>query len=263
MKNLQNNHIDFIIHSNGNNESGTGLFRENTHGESYKLVYIYEGKGKVDIDGKCYLIEKGDSFLVFPLHSFEIRGDSLKYTWLEFSGYESMAMLSKIAFSKTNPVLGKIRKDGMKELFDLPKLSTEPYALFRLGGRVLLLMSYYIEYFPSKTVEAEGYVYKACMFIGKNYTEPGFGVKNVVEELKIDRSYLYRLFINEMGVSVSDYITRRRILKAEVLLSNSDISVKDVAYSCGFADQMYFSRVFKKLNGKTPTQFREMIFDSN
>ena len=44
------------------------------------------------------------------------------------------------------------------------------------------------------------------------------------------------------------------------MLANSDLSIKDVAYSVGFSDQMYFSRVFKRLNGRTPTAFREMIF---
>ena len=78
-----------------------------------------------------------------------------------------------------------------------------------------------------------------------------------------DRSYLYRLFKDKTGVSVSDYITRTRISKAEVLLSNGSLSVKDVAYSVGFPDQMYFSRVFKKINGRTPTQFREMFVQKN
>ena len=52
------------------------------------------------------------------------------------------------------------------------------------------------------------------------------------------------------------------LAKAEILLANSDLSVKDVAYSVGFSDQMYFSRVFKKLNGRSPTGFREKIFKS-
>ena len=262
MQSYLKNHIDFVLHSNGNNENNRQLTRDNTLNESFKLIYIYSGKGTVDIDGRCYPVEKDNSALVFPLSDFEIEGDGLKYAWLEFSGFESVAMVSRIAFSRANPILGKLGVDGMEDYFDLPETSAEPYALLRLGGCLMLLMSFYIEKYPSKSVEAEGYVYKACLFIDRNYSEHGFGVKDVVEELKIDRSYLYRLFKNEMGISVSDYIARRRLLKAEVLLTDSNLSVKDVAYSCGFADQMYFSRVFKNLNGSTPTQFREMIFCS-
>ena len=65
--------------------------------------------------------------------------------------------------------------------------------------------------------------------------------------------------MDEMGVSVIDYIVRRRISKAEIMLANSGLSVKDVAYSVGFSDQMYFSRVFKRIIGKTPSEFRKML----
>ena len=163
-------------------------------------------------------------------------------------------------------MLGKIDIDGFEFLFEIPDVtvrSDEPYLLYRFGGCLLMLLSYYIEKFPSKSMEADGYVSRACRYIDLHYNTPGFCVRDVVEALKIDRSYLYRLFKDKTGVSVSDYITRTRISKAEVLLSNGSLSVKDVAYSVGFPDQMYFSRVFKKINGRTPTQFREMFVQKN
>ena len=181
---------------------------------------------------------------------------------IEFSGFEGTAILGRTAFSKKNPVLGPIEIDGFEELFEMPVNSGETYANFRMGGCIMLLLSYYMEKFPGKNFGAEGYVYKACHIINQNYSQPGFCVKDVVESLKIDRSYLYRIFKNQTGISVMDYITHCRIAKAEILLANSDLSVKDVAYSVGFSDQMYFSRVFKKLNGRSPTGFREKIFKS-
>ena len=106
---------------------------------------------------------------------------------------------------------------------------------------------------------SEGYVLRACQVIEENCCNYHFGVKDVAEALKIDRSYLYRMFMDEMGVSVMDYITRRRISRAEAMLLNSDTPIKDVALSVGYMDQMYFSRVFKKQNGRTPTEFRRAI----
>ena len=81
-------------------------------------------------------------------------------------------------------------------------------------------------------------------------------MQSVANHIKIDRTYLYRLFKEETGMSVIDYINNCRISKAEVLLIDENISIKDVAYSVGFTDQMYFSKVFKKLRGQTPTEFR-------
>ena len=260
MKTFIKNQIDFRCHSSGNNEISSGLFQKDLLAETYKLIYVYKGRCKVVIDGICFEASSGDSVLIYPCLDFKIiPGKDLKYTWLVFSGFESAAILGRVAFSKKNPVLGKMDIDGFEDLFDMPQNLEKAYSHYRLGGCFLLLLSYYIEKFPSKTREYEGYVYRACTYIDENFSTPGFGVKNVTEALKIDRSYLYRLFMDEIGVSVIDYIIRRRISKAEILLANSGLSIKDVAYSVGFSDQMYFSRMFKRINGRTPTEFRELI----
>lgn len=263
MEPFAKNLVDFRCYSNGNNEINSGISAQNTHSGTYKLIYIYRGLCRINIDGKDYNASEGYSVLVFPCCEFDIdETPGVRYTWIEFSGFESAAILGRTAFSKKNPMLGTIDMDGFEDLFEMPVNSGEPYSNFRLGGCIMLLLSYYMEKFPGKSFESEGYVYKACHFINQNYSQHGFCVKDVVESLKIDRSYLYRIFKNETGVSVIDYITRCRIAKAEILLANSNLSIKDVAYSVGFNDQMYFSRVFKKLNGRTPTSFRERIFKS-
>ena len=121
---------------------------------------------------------------------------------------------------------------------------------------MIILLSYYVEHFPCKDSENTSYAILARNYIEKNYRNPEFNVQSVANHIKIDRTYLYRLFKEETGMSVIDYINNCRISKAEVLLIDENISIKDVAYSVGFTDQMYFSKVFKKLRGQTPTEFR-------
>ena len=69
------------------------------------------------------------------------------------------------------------------------------------------------------------------------------------------------LFKDETGLSVIDYINRHRISQAESMLSDQSLAIKDVAYSVGFSDQMYFSKVFKKHTGKTPTEYKRLIVE--
>lgn len=121
-------------------------------------------------------------------------------------------------------------------------------------------MSYYLERFPSRRKRENSYVFSARSYIQDNFSNPGFNVNSVVDYLKIDRSHFYRLFKNETGLSPVDYINRQRISRAEILLSNLRLSIKDVAFSVGFTDQMYFSKVFKRLNGKTPSEFRNLMY---
>ena len=121
MKTEKKNLVDFICHSNGNNEQKTGLFQKNTDFESYKLVYVYEGVCSVNIDGKCFEVPTGYSVLIFPKCVFAIHTNkTAKYTWLEFSGFASAAILSRIEVSKKSPVLGKIDIDGFEFLFEIP-----------------------------------------------------------------------------------------------------------------------------------------------
>lgn len=267
MDGCRKNLIDFRCYSNGNSEKTDGLQQKNTLRETYKLIYIYAGAFRIEIDGIIHKAEKGDSVLVFPNCSFEIHDkDGSKYVWLEFSGFESTAILCLTAFTMNTPVLGKIRNKNFEKNFILPAdpaNTGNAYELYRIGASIMMLLSYYLEYFPGKPVKPEGYVFCACRIIDNRFSEHGFCVKDVAEALKIDRSHLYRMFKDEMGISVIDYITVCRISKAEIMLTNINLSVKDVAYSVGFSDQMYFSRVFKRLNGKTPTQFREMIINGN
>ena len=260
MKLSQNNLVDLLCLSNGNTDNNVKLEQKNTRPESYKLVYVFGGKGKIYIDEKCFPISKGDSFAVFPYSHFFVSGsDDLKYVWLEFSGVKGAMLMARTAFSKKTPVLGKIDIINFEDLFDFPELTGAPYVMYRIGGGLIMIMSYYMEKFPGKALESEGYVLRACQVIEENCCNYHFGVKDVAEALKIDRSYLYRMFMDEMGVSVMDYITRRRISRAEAMLLNSDTPIKDVALSVGYMDQMYFSRVFKKQNGRTPTEFRRAI----
>ena len=124
------------------------------------------------------------------------------------------------------------------------------------------LLSYYIQYFPAVNEEFNHYVLSAAKYIELNYRNSSFTATDVSNYLKLDRSYLYKLFKSEMGMSVHDYINKLRISRASSLLATSNLTIKDVASESGFADQMYFSRLFKKKKNLTPSQYRSYFKDS-
>lgn len=260
MKTGQTKFVVLQCLSCGDSGSGAVLQQGNVYAESFKLIYFYGADGEITIDGCRYPVRSGESALVYPLCGFSIGGG--RYVWVEFRGVESEALVSRIAVAKDKPVLGRVDIEGFERFFAIPKNNGEPYMYYRSGGCLLQLLSYYIEKFPGKYAETDNYVLHACRLVENNYDKNGFGVRDIVAELKIDRSYLFRLFKNKMGTSVQGYITGYRLTKAEVLLANSTLSVKDVAYSCGFSDQMYFSRVFRRAKGQSPTEFRQKILRS-
>ncbi|GFP74857.1 response regulator [Clostridium fungisolvens] len=91
-------------------------------------------------------------------------------------------------------------------------------------------------------------------------------VDNMVEELDLDTVaarfnlscyYFSRTFKEIIGYNFSDYINILRINKAKELLRDNSISIKEICFSVGYNDPNYFSKVFKKYEGRSPTEFRK------
>lgn len=79
---------------------------------------------------------------------------------------------------------------------------------------------------------------------------------NLHKYLQMSRSALHYKLKKNMDQSTAEYLRRFRINKAKTLLLTSDDPVKIIAFQVGFKDPNYFSRVFKNLEGKSPSQFR-------
>jgi AraC-like DNA-binding protein len=81
----------------------------------------------------------------------------------------------------------------------------------------------------------------------------------LADSANVSEDYLTRIFHKEMGLSLWDYLNRYRIFHAVELLQQTDVTIHEVANKCGFQDQAYFCRVFKKIHGVTPGQIRKKI----
>lgn len=256
------NHVDLVCLSCGGSLRTNSNHADTVSNSSYKLFYIYKGSCVVNVDGTNHAVEADCSILIFPFQKYRLeQADNLKFYWIEFNGFAAASAISQIDFTRTSPTVGRLEVPDFERFFLIPDCrSKQKYELFRNGSVVLLIISYYLEKFPSSGKRENSYVYAARLFIEQNFSTPGFSVNKVVDHLKIDRSHFYRIFKNETGISPVDYINRQRISRAEMLLSNLRMSIKDVAFSVGYTDQMYFSRVFKRLNGNTPSEFRRRMY---
>ncbi len=88
-------------------------------------------------------------------------------------------------------------------------------------------------------------------------------LESVADELGIPPGRLSRLFIEETGKGFSDFLIDYRIERAKELLSLPDASIKQVSAACGYPDPNYFSRLFKKATGLTPSNFSSDAKEAN
>lgn len=102
------------------------------------------------------------------------------------------------------------------------------------------------------------HIRKAITAINHNLTED-LSLKSLAKSLSINPSYLSALFKRETGQTLTEYVTQKRIEHAILLLNSTDMQIQNIALYCGIPDVNYFTKVFKKLVGKTPKEYREMI----
>ena len=74
----------------------------------------------------------------------------------------------------------------------------------------------------------------------------------------INKFYLARIFKEQFGVTINSYLAQIRITHAKQLLRFSDLTVEQIGQTCGIEEPAYFARVFKKVEGTTPGEYRRM-----
>lgn len=95
-------------------------------------------------------------------------------------------------------------------------------------------------------------------YIGNHFTE-NISVVELAKQANMSVRHFTRIFQNVYNTSPNAYIIRHRVQHSYSLLRNSDLTIADVAYTCGFNDSTYYTRQFKKLTGITPKQYRNML----
>ena len=123
-------------------------------------------------------------------------------------------------------------------------------------GIIFMLLSRFLKDATPKIQVNDDRIQKILLYIKKNITEQ-IDLDNLAQMNCMSKDHFIRIFKNETGETPMQYITQRKIERAELLLSTETIPVKNIAYSLGFDDHSYFNRLFKKIVGQTPLEYRE------
>ena len=96
---------------------------------------------------------------------------------------------------------------------------------------------------------------RVLLFIDQNYMQK-LTLEIVASRVYLNKTYISQMFTKHLGMSFVTYLEDVRISKAKELLYTTNMSVSEIAYSVGYASQSYFSKVFIKRVGITPSQYR-------
>ena len=232
--------------------------------DHYLIHYVTAGKGYFSCRGQLYTLGEGDIFLISPseLVSYAAdRGNPWEYYWVGFHGTEAKRLLNLAGFSKESPVLRVAEPNTLKQLLlrIYEARGNTPAADAEMVGHLYLFFSELIRHVEQQGIlkETIQYLEQAVRFVQFNYAGD-IGVTDMAAYAGVSRSQLYRAFQSGYGLSPHDFLQRYRIGEACSLLQSHRFTVAEVAGSVGFNDPLYFSRIFKKMKGLTPTEYQKI-----
>lgn len=227
------------------------------------IGFVLEGQGMVKVNSLTYYPKKGDVFILPKGSDHEVKADPKQqeywtYLWYNLRG-NSIRLLE--AFRLQSTIL----------IPDIPYLEPTFRKSFELmqGEKpdneqlhIMLLMNCTEIFFKlANILEKRKSILPVQIQQMKQYLEKqdlnSFHSSRMSRHFAMSFKQINRLFKKEIGTTVYDYLMIKKINTAKLLLEDTDLSINEIAYRIGYADPHYFSNVFRKKTGFTPTEYRK------
>lgn len=289
---MGNNYFSSDIPINMNIAYELEYRREMQHKHDFiEIAYVSSGRGLHSVGDKQYAISKGDLciinygishvFLRDPMekdnelivYNCLFRPEFLDYSLINSNDYKDIAgfLMFNTFFIENKPVISlKLTGSYQAEIEDLyRKMQMEFFS--KQKGYINILRSCLIEmltkifryvenqdlkesYSGSKKVDIMS---KAFDFLKENYSSSEININEVAVRTFLSKSYFSKLFKDVTGQNFSVYLQNLRISEACTLLKTTDKKVTEILSDVGFKDVKNFNRLFKKITGKTPGEYRK------
>ncbi|WP_313189624.1 helix-turn-helix transcriptional regulator [Sphingobacterium sp.] len=239
----------------------------------YQMLLFLSGEGMHEIDFKQYPIERGQVYFMGPgqVHSWMFEGKMTGYIVnFDIDYFKSLLIQPDYVenldlFSSLNEGVFTLEEYQVREisvLFDqLIELSSLPVAKDLKRSLLLYILlrfdQAYIPNFPAKSIDYHLVLIKNFIsLVDQNYKELHLP-KEYAELLFVTPNHLNSVCKEYLGTQAGEVIRNRIMLEAKRLLILPDWTISQVAYELSFNDNSYFTKFFKKVEGKTPEEFRK------
>ena len=233
----------------------------------YLLHFVFEGKGRYQCGGKSWEMEKNQGFLIRPGEESFYQADEKdpwEYYFVAFHGTVAERMIEAINWTDgyiVTPENPNSVRSIMKKIFAVK--NSEMWGEYMVLGQIYTLVATLIKEsgaspLPLLKNEKAETLNRACNFIKANFSE-GIKIGDIASEVNMHRTTLYRLFKEQLNISVEKYIQNCRMDRAVFLLLNSDMSASEISESVGMFDYPHFCKQFKMYYGFSPTDYRKQF----
>ena len=230
------------------------------------VQYCVRGRGFCELGGSRFDVGAGDVMVVPRREPHAYGSDPARpwtVHWFHAAGNHLDLLMGELGASSSRPVihLGIDARlvalfEDLRQVLEIdyspPRLLYAAQLLAHLVGRMIWLRRQN----ASETQEAEQRVLQSVEHI-KAHLDAPFELAALASLSKLSPSHYSALFRRLTGFSPKNYATRLRIHRAAQMLGTTNHSVKAVAAMLGYGDALYFSRLFRRINGTTPSAYRQ------
>ena len=229
----------------------------------FQVLYVSSGMIWCKLNGEKKILKAGDAVIYHP-NQYQEYGyflkDNPEVYWVHFTGSEAYSYLGEIETVDSVCHIGNHYR--ITFLFDniILELQRKQQCFNDVVASymrtLLLLMKRFISDNRNDKLSSKNYyVEKTVQMIHNEYSSD-ISLEEFSKQNGISSSWLTRIFHQQMGISPQNYITSTRINVACELLGSTSIPISEISYQVGYSNQHYFSRIFRKVKGCTPTEFR-------
>ncbi|HIU30456.1 MAG TPA: helix-turn-helix domain-containing protein [Candidatus Egerieisoma faecipullorum] len=230
-------------------------YRINLHTHDFwEIVRYTKGSGLVEIDGEIIPFQENDIFAIPP---------NVPHTDYSDTGFQNYHYtfndddFNRLSYMKFQDTENNDFLTIMAQLYHEYHLKRKNYQNI-IDSLYTVLFHYILAL--SEEAESNQYVAFVINEIISNISNPDYEIQQTLQKVPLTEDYFRKLFFQETGKTPLQYLTQKRISYAKQLLclqAHSGISIQEIAWRSGFADNYYFSRVFKKVTGVSPKYWAE------
>lgn len=245
-----------------------GHLRERPTGADQAIfIYCTKGFGWCELASRHHTVKAGELLVVPPNVPHVYGADKRRpwsIHWFHVAGDKLNLFLNELGVSVDRPVIGLGEDTQLLSLFEeLLDILEHGYTTLQLvyaSQALAHLMAVMIRDHRNGHTEQPTSKQKITRTVEymKQHVHQSLKLDALAGVANLSRSRYTALFKEQMGFAPMDYFARLRMHFACQLLDTTDLSVKAVAGRLGFDDPLYFSKVFRAMNEKTPTQYRKM-----
>jgi len=245
------------------------LFRPVSEGRilpEFQMVYISSGEGVFNSGGVSYQVKPGSLLLLLPgiKHSYKPRIETgWREYWVGFKGAYFSGLIEEGRFSPEHVYFEPGLHDSILSLFGLvfDEVRTQrPLYQMKACAAILSLIA---EVLARERRNDQPNFYQQIVQKAKCHMESNIfnaiNLSAISEQLGISTSRLNEIFKTYTSMTPYQYYIHIKIHRAESLLEQEDLPIKEVAYKMGFDDQCYFSRLFKNKTGISPSDWKKFV----